>query len=586
MSPNSGPEGRGPGVDAALLVLLVTVGVGVAGGLAAYHVADPAPGEPVHVPDSDGGTIRTDVTALAFLLLGGFAGLVVGYAALGVPWVRRALDALGGLLPSDPATGAGGGGEPSDDGASPWRRPTGWSAAGLAALLVLALALRLREPLSSLVIGAEDPYVHMARTWDLVQLGTLPEGYPPGLMFMLAPAALLGPDAFYWFARFAPPFAGVVEVLGVFLLCRYMLDEAAGFAGGFLAAVTPENITRTTLLFPTALTLAVLPFAFLFLFRALEGHRGSRQALAALALLLLVTHPWGLGLAAPPILAYWFLTADGNRVTVAGICTLVAGGVVALFYLLPATWNPFPVLFGNVQHQVAYLAADPSSLWTNLPVYVDPPAMLTYPVMAAGALGAGVAAARRSRIGLFALCWTLLTLPIVLVHWFGMWFLPHRTVVFLGLGLAMLGAVLFHALARSGPGVGRTRRAAGLAFAAVLVVSTVPAAAETSPWYRIYDQQDYEFWSRLEEHDPPLVVAPSWETKAGYRALTGNPAIHDEVFFEDRQHRERVLAKDPGLLVVYDEEFADDAPSAFLDDWTVRETSDTATAYEAPADRR
>ncbi|MGH2669188.1 MAG: hypothetical protein ACRDH5_08760, partial [bacterium] len=64
--------------------------------------------------------------------------------------------------------------------------------APLAALLLLALAVRLKDPLSTPVIAAEDPYVHMTRTWDLLQGHGFPDRYPPGFAVLLAPVALLG----------------------------------------------------------------------------------------------------------------------------------------------------------------------------------------------------------------------------------------------------------------------------------------------------------------------------------------------------------------------------------------------------------
>ncbi|HVM45909.1 MAG TPA: hypothetical protein VM582_08250 [Candidatus Thermoplasmatota archaeon] len=177
-----------------------------------------------------------------------------------------------------------------------------WRRVLLGGLLVLALAVRLREPLSSPIIGAEDPYLHMARAWELLE-GHFPAGYPPGFTFLLAPFALLGPEAFYAAARFLPPFLGVVEVLGVYLLCRENLRTPAAFVAATAVALMPENILRTNLLFPTALDLAVLPFYLLHLLRASRGHRPALAWCAGIALVLGVVHPWVLVYIAPPTLA-------------------------------------------------------------------------------------------------------------------------------------------------------------------------------------------------------------------------------------------------------------------------------------------
>ena len=79
-----------------------------------------------------------------------------------------------------------------------------WRRLALAGILGLALLVRMREPLSSPIIGAEDPYLHMAHTWDLLQGNGFAPGYPPGFAILLVPFAVLGPDLFYLAARFLP----------------------------------------------------------------------------------------------------------------------------------------------------------------------------------------------------------------------------------------------------------------------------------------------------------------------------------------------------------------------------------------------
>ncbi len=473
-------------------------------------------------------------------------------------------------------------GEGSDeDEPSPWRLPEGWHLAGLALVMVLALALRLKDPLSTPIIGAEDPYVHMERTWDLIQHGVLPEDYPPGFAFLLAPFALLGTDGFYWVTRFVPPFFAVVEVLGVFYLCRYSLGENAALGGAFVVAIMPENIFRTSLMFPTALSLALLPFLALLAFRSMEGRRSSQWALLGLGLFMLSVHPWVIALAVPPLLLFWFLSADGNRVKVAVGSLLVAGILVGLFSYLPGTWNPFPSLAQNVQENLAIIAANPSSLWTDMPRFVDLPYMLTVPVLILGCLGAGVALVRRTRVGLFALSWTILLLPLVLVDWFDKWFISHRTVAFLSLGFALLSACFFAGLGWALPERGKTRQVVGVVLGLALIVSTVPAAAGTHTWYRLYDEDDYATWQTVEAEDPSVVVTASWQTHAGYRALTGEPVHHYWLFFHDEGARQSYIDENPDLIVIYDEGTAD-LPRQFLDDWNMLTQRGNVTAYTPP----
>lgn len=485
------------------------------------------------------------------------------------------------MNPSDAS--AAGPGPVEDDEPSPWRLPDGWHLGALVAILLVALALRLKDPLSSGIIGAEDPYTHMMRTWDLVQYGQLPDAYPPGFAALLAPLTLLSSDGLYWVLRFTPPLFGVIEVLGIFYLCRYGLSETSALGGAFVAAVMPENIFRTELMFPTALDLAILPFAFLLLFRSVEGHRSSRWALGAITLFLLIVHPWIVGLAIPPILLFLFLTTDRDRGKVLTTSVLLAGLGLAAFYVLPGTWNPFPDLMRNVSEKLAVIAAQPSSLWTDMPRHVDLAHMLTIPVLVLGALGAGVALVRRSRVGLFALSWTLLLLPIVLVDWFDKWFIPHRTVAFLSLGFALLGAVFFEGLGWMIPERKQVRRAVAVVLGVGLVLGTLPAASATQTWYRIYDEDDYAVWEEVDERDPSIVITASWQTHHGYRAMTGGATELEPSFYYDEEVRNRRVEANPDLIVLYDSETAGDAPDDFLQNWTVVAQQGDVTAY-APYD--
>ncbi|MBI2079027.1 MAG: hypothetical protein HYT80_11800 [Euryarchaeota archaeon] len=150
---------------------------------------------------------------------------------------------------------------------------------GLAGVALLSLYLRLLDPLSSTIIGAEDPYLHMERTYQLIH-GDGVRDYPIGFMILLAPFALLGPDAFYNAARFGPPVLGMAAVVLTFFLCRPYMHPSGALTASLLLGTIPEHIRRTDLLFPTALDLAILPFFFLVVMKLAEGRRWAVPTLA------------------------------------------------------------------------------------------------------------------------------------------------------------------------------------------------------------------------------------------------------------------------------------------------------------------
>lgn len=427
-----------------------------------------------------------------------------------------------------------------------------WRRVLLVALLGLALVVRMREPLSSPVIGAEDPYVHMARTWDLLQGRGLPEGYPPGFAFLLAPFALLGPTLFYVFARFLPPLLGVVEVLGVFLLVRENLRTPAAFVAASIVALMPENVFRTNLLFPTALDLAVLPFFLLHLMRAARGSRRAMGWAGGIALALAPIHPWVLVYMLPPTVVVAFLAMRRTRNRKLALLALGALALVGLiFAFLPGAWNPAPAFLQSAGPRALELLTNPASLFP-LPLHVDLPAMVSWSVLALAGVGALVALARRTPLGLAALAYTLAIVPFVFVDWFDVWFIPHRSVAYLSLGLALLAALpveLMGALPEWNMG---DFAAAGV-IVTYLVLALAPTAMAVEPWYRLYDERDYEAWRDTAGKDPSLVITGSWQGAAGYRAITGEPSVYNPTFFESEEARQDNLERHPDLVVLLDE---------------------------------
>lgn len=462
-------------------------------------------------------------------------------------------------------------------------RRVAWVHVALVAILVLALALRLREPLSSPIVGAEDPYLHMSKTWDLVQGKPWEHAYPPGFQVLLAPFALLGPEALYHAARFLPPLLGVVETLGLYLLARARLGHGGSLAAALLGAVMPENVFRTDLLFPTALDLAALPFLFLLALRASEGSRGALAGAVALLVALLAVHPWVVALVVPVLALFLGVLALQGRRDLWPVAAAVGAGLLGLvvvFGFVPGTWNPATQIPHTVLPRLWELLTDPSSLFP-LPVHVDLPAMLTLPALVLAGAGAVVAFVRRSRLALLALLWSAFLLPLCLVDWLDVWFIPHRSVAYFSLGVALLGGLAVDAVLRGTPR--RWDAPASAAALGVLLLLTLPVAAAVQPWYRLYDEDDYAAWKALDARDTPYVVAGSWQGAEGYRALTGRDSVYNPTFFEREDTRRAWLESHPGLVVLVDGYTRENGhPRGFLGGWEkVGEWGDVA-AYRNP----
>ncbi|MGQ0535306.1 MAG: hypothetical protein ACT4PT_04465 [Methanobacteriota archaeon] len=425
--------------------------------------------------------------------------------------------------------------------------------------------MRMREPLSSPVIGAEDPYLHMERTWDLLQGKGFSDGYPPGFSILLLPFALAGPEAFYGFARFAPPFLGVAQALGVYLFGRRFLHPAAAYTAALLVAVMPENVFRTNLLFPTALDLALLPFVLGWFLDATEGGRRALAKLGGVLAAALFVHPWFVAMLLPAFCVFLLVAAPLPGRRVAAVSAAGGAAFVTVLAILPGGL-PGIGLASAAARRAAEILADPASL-SPLPAYVDLVSMLTIPALLFGIGSLAAARVRRSRFALLSVVYTLTLLPIVLVDWFDLWFLPHRTVAFLSVGVALLSGVFVDGvLARLSTRPGADLFAVAGAIAIVLALS-VPAGATTAPWYRLYDEDDQAAWRDLSSWGTPLVVTGSWEARAGYRAVTSRDATYHPGFFYDADVRERDLSREPGLVVLLDPHADPALPRAFLAEW-------------------
>lgn len=461
--------------------------------------------------------------------------------------------------------------------------PVHWAL--LAAIAIIALALRMRDPLSSTIIGAEDPYLHMERTWNFLQ-GKGVQDYPLGWMVLLSPFALLGTDAFYTITRFLPPFIGVGAIVATFFLCRPYLHPSGSLTACLVLAIMPEHIIRTNLLFPTALDLALLPVVLLATLRWQQGVRWGLPATVGISVLLLLVHPWVVVMMLPPLAIFWFIMLVRRKET-RNWAAAAGGATVAAFtgvlVLMPgARWTS--LIKDNAMPRFFELLTHPSSL-TPLPQWVNYPSMFTWPIILLAAGGAVMAVMKRSRLGLLALLWTAFLLPFSLVNWFGIDFLPHRTVAYMGIGIAVLAAFPVMELVQTI----RTARpnshlpATGGILASILVLTLLTGPA-TVPWYRNYDQDDFAAWDFLDARDTTYVVAGSWQARTGYRALTANEAVFNPDFFHDERVRTIEAEAHPGLVVLIDQYASDPetgVPTDFLQNWTLLGEWGETKAYTA-----
>lgn len=465
----------------------------------------------------------------------------------------------------------------------------------LGAIILLGYILRFRDPLSSPVIAAEDPYMHMSRTWDLLRTGEVfLERYPPTFYFLLAPFAMMGKGVFYEVVRLGPPLVGGLAVPAVYLLCRERVGDAGALTAALLVAVMPEHIRRTDILFPTLLDLILLPFLVIYTLRAAEGDRPALAIAAGIALFLLLVHPWVLGLYLPVTLAFLAVQAIRGDSISTGTVVWAGLGVVALgltIAFLPGTYNPARDLGETALPRLLELIADPSSI-APLPRYVDLPWMLTEPALYLAGIGAVAALALprlRGPFALFGALWVAMLVPLTLVDWFGVWFIPHRTAVYLSVGVAMLAAVAVEALVEPMRSRGHEWAPVAVLLGVAVVVGTValPHATGEGDWDRYFTEEDQEAWRELAAQDPERVEMASWRTRVAYEAVTADKAHRTPGFWYGNGTRGGYLEEHPGVHVVVDDlTREEDAQTDFLNgsDWEQTISSGNTTVHRYAGD--
>lgn len=397
-----------------------------------------------------------------------------------------------------------------------------WSSHTMTALVVggaflLAVHYRLADPLSRPLIGAEDPYTHMVILKEMAAQGFIAPSthlnyplYPPGLHALTLVLWTMSGASLYDVARFLPPLLGA---LGVAAFAAFLLDEAgpvAGAVGGALAAVMPEMVIRSNLLFPSTLDLVLIPAFFMTVALVVRGSAVATVPAALTGAALAVTHPWAMILVAPMTMGavvvglmlptreepsrlahraaavavpaalgagafHWWkdaefisvggfaegmgrvlpLAADAigvPRVALAIAAVAAGAGAIALGVYAwrtrrdPRRHRAIGVATGAALAAAA-LAIVPR-LTQEPPPMVDYDAMIGAPAILLALVGVAAAGARRGFAAGLGLAASAIALPLTAIDIVGAGLWPHRAVVYLAVGVIVLAALGASAIAR------------------------------------------------------------------------------------------------------------------------------------------
>ncbi len=387
----------------------------------------------------------------------------------------------------------------------------------VAATVLVGILMRLVDPLSTVVIPAEDPYTHMALIREHVLDGTLApmndpgELYPPGMhAFLTAVWAFTGTELYHIF-RLGPALLGGIGILGMGLLLWRHGGPVAGFVGALGYAVAPEIIFRTTMMSPTALDLALLPF---FLFVLLELAAGRMRWLGVavpFVIFLTFAHPWLLGLLAGTAIVWVLISflfpwpasrsSPASPTGMASVLAVVGGGIglaitgcggycgpglsgflpdllssplagltvmvgamvpVALLETLGQGWKPWlrqetqrpRSVWGKALASLVLGAVFAAVTWfavnQGMPSQVDLPRMLGWPILGLALFAFVALPFLSSRAAFLGAAFASVTYPLVVINVFNSPFWPHRTAVFLGVGAVILLGLGTAALERWG----------------------------------------------------------------------------------------------------------------------------------------
>ena len=396
-------------------------------------------------------------------------------------------------------------------------------AALLACTVIVGIVLRLKDPLSTRALGAEDPYTHVVFTKEWLETGFFGDSfhlgttmYPPGMHAFIAVFAPIAGLSLYDFARIAPALFGGLAILGAYALGARLGGQAAGVGAAVLMAVTPELIFRTELLFPTALDLALLPLwllAFHFAVSAdAERRAAGRVLFLAASVPLAIMHPWLVPLFAAPLALFAVLQWRRSGAPAKDLRATAALLVVPVAFAMAFRWDesdtgfadfaakapglhflatlalPGPLVFAILLALlgalalaavtlvaalprrkvpvVIALAAGAGLLALLVPLTRAPPFEVHYLNML-GPLTIGLACAgfllafwRPTPLGDLGACIGVVLFPLTAIDLFGSPFWPQRTVAYMAVGAVLLGAsAVMHAAALLTAVVSRTSRA-------------------------------------------------------------------------------------------------------------------------------
>lgn len=505
--------------------------------------------------------------------------------------------------------------------------------------LVVGIALRLIDPLSSPVIPAEDPFTHMALVREHIRTGTLnaleSDGalYPPGMHAFLAAIWAYTGMSLVDIIRFGPVLFGAIGILGMGLLLWRNMGPISGFVGALAYAVTPEIVFRTSMMAPTALDLAMLPFFLFAMVEVLKGRLGWLLMLAPMALFLVFAHPWIFGILSITVfvlvLLSLFVQWPTHRAPSPSIlgATLVFGVIgvglattmttcggycgPGLLNFMPdfvsASWAVPLVAIGSMAPAflvalnpplvqriferdrkpmrsamritiqavlsigllIAFYALTAPALAQGMPEQVELARMIGWPVLILGILPLVALPFLRGPMTYLGAGVFLATYPMVIYNVFGSPFWPHRTVVFLALGLAILVGVSAKAITQWGIYViqtlqraipsrrGQPMRGSFVALAALLVALSLGGTVyDATPgpyeggWYRMYPECEMDaiesIGERLKAEPEAVVITGDWQPRLALASFTSNPerVWFDPAFFYSEERRLDVMAQE------------------------------------------
>lgn len=483
--------------------------------------------------------------------------------------------------------------------------------------------------------------------------------YPPGMHAMLAVAWTFTGAELYDLVRFAPTVLGAIGILGTAVLLEKHAGPLAAFVGALTVAVAPEIVFRTTMMAPTAVDLAVLPVLLFTLVALIEGDLAWSATAAVLGIFLVFAHPWVLGILALTgiLVLVWVVlipqfvpTHDWGCLRGVAAAMAIVGGSLALAVstcrgtcgpgfqrvlplgselemlapvlligsLLPAAIMALGrgdairkllpergALHSSLRARlcfvlilaVALIVVTWQALQGGLPPDVDLPRMLGWPMLGLAALGFLALPFVSGSLVHIAAAIVIATYPLVVFNPLDSEFWPHRTVVYLGVGLSILAGVAAASLAKGARRAYRRLRPTTdpssstlmLAVGPLLLAAALGASIYTQTpgpydegWYRLYEPCEMdalrEEADRLATQTQPRVITGDWRPAIVLRATASPDAQFwfSHSFFVNEDERGGVIAataaEKRSLYVVEDRHTrtaTEQAEHAFLEseDW-------------------